>query len=312
MSRYLSRLGPLLVSLLLLTTTSVIAAEPEASGQAQDDYAATIAAFEAELDYQFGTVTLPDDIAVLDLGTDYRYLSPEDARHLLVDGWGNPPDVTTGIIGMILPLTSPFEDAGWGVTLRFRDEGYITDEDAGDIDYDEMLTEMQQAVADDSVEREAQGYGSYSLVGWAQPPYYDAQTHKLHWAKELNFGGYGTNTLNYEVRILGRRGYLEMTAIGGMDQFPTIRDDMVSVLALTNFQDGHTYADFDPDIDEVAGYGLAALVAGGILSKTGLLAKIGVFLFAMKKFLIIAVIALGAGLRRFFGGRKDDRPQIQA
>jgi hypothetical protein len=35
-------------------------------------------------------------------------------------------------------------------------------------------------------------------------------------------------------------------------------------------------------------------------------------LLASLLLLITAVIALGAGNRRFFGGRKDDRPQIQA
>jgi len=308
MSVTATRSGVLLITLL---ASLAAVAEPEPTQEQLAEYAAAVAAFEAELNYQTGQVSLPGDIATLDLGADYRFLDAADARHLLVDGWGNPPDVGEGIVGMVLPQSSPFSDEGWGVMIRFQEEGYISDEDAGEIDYDEMLEEMQAAVVEDSVTREQQGYGTYRLIGWAQAPYYDAATHKLHWAKELNFGDYPVNTLNYEVRILGRRGYLEMTAIGSMAQFQSIRDDMTAVLALTNFQDGHTYGDFDPDVDQVAGYGLAALVAGGILTKSGLLAKIGLFLLAMKKFIIIGLVALAAGFRKFFG-KKDDRPQISA
>ena len=47
-------------------------------------------------------------------------------------------------------------------------------------------------------------------------------------------------------------------------------------------------------------YGLAALVAGGIATKLGLFAKLGVLLLAMKKFIIFGVIAAAAFIRNLF------------
>lgn len=45
-------------------------------------------------------------------------------------------------------------------------------------------------------------------MGWAEPPSYDAPAHKMYWAKDLLFSGNTEHTLNYNIRILGRRGVL--------------------------------------------------------------------------------------------------------
>ncbi len=53
----------------------------------------------------------------------------------------------------------------------------------------------------------------------APPRYEDAATHKLYWAKELNFEGDSGDTLNYSICMLGRKGVLELNAIASIDQF---------------------------------------------------------------------------------------------
>jgi len=65
---------------------------------------------------------------------------------------------------------------------------------------------------------------------------------------------------------------------------------------------GSRYLDFDPDIDEVAAYGLGALVAGKVLVKTGLLVILLAFL---KKFGILIAIGAGAFLKTLFSRRKE-------
>jgi uncharacterized membrane-anchored protein len=74
---------------------------------------------------------------------------------------------------------------------------------------------------------------------------------------------------------------------------------------MAQFDSGHTYADYKPGSDKMAAYGLAALVGGGLAAKAGLFAKIGVLLLAMKKFVVLGLIAIGAFLKKFFGGGKD-------
>ncbi|MBK9655205.1 MAG: DUF2167 domain-containing protein [Rhodanobacteraceae bacterium] len=52
--------------------------------------------------------------------------------------------------------------------------------------------------------------------------------------------------------------------------------------AAVEFDQGARYADFNPDSDRTAEYGLAALIAGGVAAKSGLLTKLLAVLFAAK------------------------------
>jgi len=77
---------------------------------------------------------------------------------------------------------------------------------------------------------------------------------------------------------------------------------------MADFDAGQRYADFNPSTDKLAAYGIAALVAGGIAAKAGLFAKLGVILLAAKKFIILAVAAVGAALKKLFGGKDKNKP----
>lgn len=282
-----------------LLSFAALANEPSRDGAAVDE-----AAFLQSLKPQSGNITLPDGVAVLQLGDNFQYLSPQSAEKLLVDAWGNPPGQKT--LGMIIPnAVSPLADDGWGVVVSYDEGGYISDEDADDIDYAQLLDDMKAATADANKERKAGGYVPIELVGWAEPPSYDRVTHKFYWAKELATADAPDNVLNYDIRILGRKGALELRVVAGMAQLPAIKAQIPELLAMTNFTEGHRYQDFNADTDHVAEYGLAALVAGGVAAKTGLFAKLAALFIAFKKifiFVIVAVVGLGAKLL----GRKSD------
>ena len=187
------------------------------------------------------------------------------------------------------------------MVIRFEDSGYIKDDEAEKIDYAKMLKEMQGSEKEINDERQKEGYPAIHIVGWAASPRYDRPTHKLYWAKEIQFSGEKEHTLNYNIRALGRRGVLILNVISGMNQFDTIDKSIPDILAMVDFKEGHRYADFNPSIDKVAGYGIAALVAGGIAAKTGLLKLIWVGLLAGKKFIIIGALAAWAAVKKFFG-----------
>ena len=165
---------------------------------------------------------------------------------------------------------------------------------------------MQEDTAAANGEREKAGYGRVDLVGWASPPRYDAEQKKLHWAKELAFNGAAQHTVNYDIRALGRGGYLSLNAIGGMGDLANIQQGMGRVLNMVEFDAGHRYADFNGDTDKVAGYGLAALVGGVAASKMGLFAKLGMLLLSLKKFAVFLLVGAAALLKRVFGGKKSD------
>ena len=253
--------------------------------------------FLASLDFQKGAITLPREVASLDLPEGFYYLSPEDTESVLVTAWGNPPGNDT--LGML--LQSPDDilaDESWAVIIAYEEDGYVSDENADNIDYAEMLDDMQASSRETNAARAEAGYEEVELVGWAATPRYDKAANKLYWAKELRFGDSPVNTLNYNVRILGRQGVLVLNLVATMAQLQEIETAIPTVLAMTNFNPGHRYSDFDPGVDEVAAYGIGALVAGKLAAKAGLFAKLGVLLLALKKFWILLVLVSRYYLRR--------------
>ena len=264
---------------------------------------AKLRAFLDSLHYQTGEVALPDADAHLKVQSGFRFLGHDDARRVLEDFWGNPPD--DEVLGLLVPDAAPLDsDHSWAVVVTYSDDGYVSDEDANKIDYADLLKQMQEDTRDSNEARKKEGYPSLELVGWAQPPRYDAASKRLHWAKELAFEGGEQHTLNYDIRVLGRSGYLSLEAVANMNDLALVNEGMTQVLPMAEFDAGQRYADYKPGSDKLAAYGLAALVGGGVAAKTGLLAKLGVLLLAMKKFVVVALVAVGAFLKKIFG-KKD-------
>ncbi len=282
---------------LALTTAAVQAAEPAEPAAASASTAATLL---DSLKFQQGKITLPGDIATLDLPAGFRYLPPADAGRLLTEGWGNPPGIET--LGMIVPTAvNPLSREGWGVVVTYEKEGHVKDDDADSIKYDELLKSMQESIAASNEERKKQGYQPMTLVGWAEAPHYDKASHKLYWAKELHGEGDTQNGLNYGVRVLGREGVLVLNAVAGMDQIAQVRSEMKNVTAFSDFTPGNRYADFDEKTDKVAEYGIAALIAGGAAAKLGLFGKLFALVLAFKKILLVGLLAAGGWLFKLLG-----------
>ena len=240
------------------------------------------------MDLQQGRVFVGGDIAALDVSEDYYFLGPEDSKFILSTLWGNPESDAT--LGMVFPSSgTPLDRDTWGIEITFDGIGYVSDEDAGNYDYTELLSTMQADTKDENKWRKENGYPSIELVGWAAEPRYDAEARKLHWAKRLRFDGNENETLNYNIRALGRKGVLVVNFIAGMDQLAEVEAAVPDVLSMVNFTDGNRYADFDPSIDKVAAVGIGGLIAGKVLAKTGFLAVALIFL---KKFWFLALLPL--------------------
>jgi uncharacterized membrane-anchored protein len=263
--------------------------------------------FMASLHFKTGKIKLPNGIATLDMPPSFRYLGPDDSERLLEDAWGNPPDDKP--LGMIFPAdVSPLSDEGWGVVITYQEDGHVKDDDANKINYNDLLKQMKEETADANEQRVKKGYPSMLLSGWAEQPHYDSATHKLYWALDLKTGNASVDTLNYKIRVLGRKGVLVLNAIAGMNQLPVIKTEMQNVIGFTDFTPGNRYADFNSSTDKVAEYGIAALVAGAVAAKVGLFAKLFALLIAAKKLVVVAFLAVVAGVRKLFGLKKKESP----
>lgn len=272
-----------------ITTCLFVALLTNAHSQEMpEDYALQIDSIERSFTYQHDTIQLRNGIGKIIVPDGFKYLDAEQSERVLVDLWGNPQS-TDMTLGMILPEElGVMSDSGYVFNIQYDEIGYVEDGDADDIDYDALLVEMQGETEEANKERSEAGYEPISIIGWAAPPYYDKERKILHWAKEIQFGNAPEHTLNYNIRVLGRRGVLVLNAISTMPNMVWVKQDLHHVLNIVQFNDGYQYKDFDPSVDEVAGWTIGGLVAGKVLAKVGFFAV----LLKFWKFIAIGAIAL--------------------
>lgn len=240
----------------------------------------------AAIKYQTGKIDISSDIN-LDVPKGFKYMKKEDAEYIVFDYWGNPK--SDGILGIIVKEDyQSLDENGWAFVVTYDKSGYVKDEDADKLDYDQMLKDLKESEIDENKEREKEGYGPIHTLGWATKPFYDKSNNILHWAKSLRFSDSEDTTLNYDVRILGRKGVLSLNAVGTIDQLADIKSSIPEIIHIAKFNKGSSYLDFDPSVDEVAAYTIGGLVAGKLLAKAGILA----LLLKNIKFIIIGIVAL--------------------
>jgi uncharacterized membrane-anchored protein len=265
----------------------------------------------AGLRWTTGSVVLGNGIANLNLTPDFRYLGPEDTKKVLVDLWGNPP-AQASTLGMIFPANmSPVAQGNWGILITYREDGYVKDDDAAKIDYDQLLARMKEQVSAQNEQRVKEHFQPIHLIGWAVPPRYDQSNHKLFWAKELSFSNEANLTLNYDIRILGRKGVLVLNAVAPIEQLADVQERMPEIMSMVNFTAGNRYADYKEGNDRVAEYGLGALILGGVAAKAGLLKGLLALLAGGWKIILIAAVAVGGFFARFFRKIKNARGSIE-
>lgn len=277
--------------------------------QGEDSTTVDIATIENSLVYKTGKIEFLNENAVLNIPKGFKFLDAKQAQYVMKDLWGNPDDPT--LLGALLPeKKGVLGEDSWLFAINYDGMGFVKDDDAKDMDYDDLLKEIQADIKSQNEERLKQGFTGAELVGWASKPFYDENKKVLHWAKEFKFEDSETNTLNYDLRVLGRKGVFILSAVAQMKQLPEVNANINNVISSIQFTKGNTYADFDSSTDNVAAWTIGGLVAGKVLAKVGffaILAKFG-------KFIIVGAIALWAGLKKFVFGKKDHettKPQLE-
>lgn len=283
------------------STGAADASQPTAE---QQEYLRQATALYESLNRQTGVITIAEGKVSLNVPETHYFVGAEDARRIIVDVWGNPPNSAVGVEGIIFPANAnPALDA-WGALVQYVADGHVPDDEANTIDYDNLLRDMQSGAEQENAWRRENNYPTVTLAGWAEAPHYDQATHKIFWARDLLFGGENVHSLNYDIRVLGREGHLVVSFVTTMDQLETIRAEAPAVMTMANFTPGNTYADYREGVDQRAAYGIGGLIAGGALAavaqKTGLLALLLAF---GKKFIVLiiaGIAALGGMVMRMF------------
>jgi uncharacterized membrane-anchored protein len=251
----------------------------------------------------------PADVALRELATihlpDIYSFIPMKEGAALMRAMGNTTD--DNFNGLIV---SQREGQYWFVTIDYRDSGHVKDDDAKSWNADELLQSLKDGTEASNKQRTERGFPALDVVGWVEPPAYDAATHRLVWSMLIRERGNATQpaTINYNTYALGRQGYFELNLVTSEDTITEDRKHAGTILATLDYKPGERYADFDASTDRVAEYGLAALIGGIAAKKLGLLAVIGLALVKFWKIVLIAVAVAGGGLTKLFR-RKNTTPK---
>jgi uncharacterized membrane-anchored protein len=289
---------------------AAMAAEDQAlTPEQQKELAKFKAIYDSET-RRTGDVRIDKANVTLHLGDRFYFLGPDDAKRVLLEAWNNPPDSADGVAGIIFPAGRNFLDS-WGAVVTYEVTGYVTDKDAKDADYTKLLTESRKDEDNINENRKKDGFPAIHLVGWAQQPTYDGTTHSEIWARDLQFAGQKVDTLNYDLRLLNRRGVLSLNLVSSMDALPEARAAALDLSRTAAFDAGSRYEDYKAG-DKKAAYGVAGLVAAGLgvaaAQKFGLLAIGLLFLKKAAVFIVAGFAALGARFRKLFGLKPKPKP----
>ena len=258
-------------------------------------------AFKAAYSFQDGPLDGDLGEATIKIPAGYIFTGKAGTVKWDVDGGGLADEGSRGLI------QSP---AGWMLMFSYEETGHIKDDEKDELDKDALLDSYKEGTTAGNERRQQAGMEPLFIDGWEQIPAYNDAEKVLEWAITAHSPSQA-RIVNFNTRLLGRTGVMSAVLMYGNDvQLKDISADYRAVLSTFAFKGGQNYSEYK-DGDKLAEYGLAALVAGGgvaLAAKSGLLAKFGILLAKGGKALIVAIVAIGAGIANFAKrvfGKKD-------
>jgi uncharacterized membrane-anchored protein len=236
-----------------------------------------------------GPSTAPlEKTAEIRLPENYVAANGDDTRRIM-EGMHNLPSGME--VGMVFP-----GGLDWFVVFEYDEMGYVKDDEKQSLDANAMLESIRRGTEEGNKERAKRGWPAMRIVGWEQPPRYDDQTHNLTWA--IRGESQGGQVVNYNTRLLGRKGVMRVTLVTDPERLPTVLPDFRSLISGYSFVKGSRYAEWVPG-DKVAQIGLTALVTGGAAAVA---VKSGLLKYLWKILLVggAAVLVLLGKIRKLF------------
>lgn len=236
------------------------------------------------------------DKATIEVPEGYAFLGAEGTGQLN-EMLQNPP---TGADEYTL---AP-KDLSWFSFFSFDDVGYVKDDEK--LDNADILASIKEGTEASNAERRKRGWETMRIEGWSFPPQYDKQLNLLEWAILAEAENSRQKVVNYNTRMLGRHGVMEVVLVADPEGLNTAIGQFKTLVPGYSFNGGEKYAEFQAG-DHVAEYGLAALITGGaaaVASKKGFFAAIALFLAKAWKLVLIGIAGGWAAFRKFLGGDK--------
>lgn len=272
----------LVSTLALLAASQAAAQQSDAQKQAQREISSMPWADKGQ-----GSIA---NVAAISATSHARVLSG-DAVARFIQLTGNPPDDGATIVAP--------KDLRWFSVYDYHDVGYVSDKDA--VDADALMKSLKDEEPAQNAQREKMGLDDLNITDWAVRPHYDPATHNLEWGLKIHSSS-GQDVINYTTRHLGRGGFVSSVLVSSPETFQQDLAEFRESDTQLAFNPGSSYAEFRSG-DKVAGYGLAALVAGGVTAaavKSGAAKGILAGILALWKVILAGVVAAFAGVAKFF------------
>jgi uncharacterized membrane-anchored protein len=244
-----------------------------------------------------GNITLIDQ-AILKIPAGHFFVPQAEGARVL-RALGNVVN-DTSLVGLVVG-TGPND--GWIVVIRYIKEGYIKDDDAKNWNADELLTNLKDGAEESNKDRVVRGFPEVQVIGWVQPPSYDAATHRLVWsllAKDKGEPDDAPKSINYNTYALGRDGYFSLNLLSSSERIAGDKAVAHQLLGDLAYNAGKRYEEFSASTDRIAEYGLMALVGGVAAKKLGLFAIVAAFVLKFAKVILVGLAVVGAGVVNFF------------
>ena len=251
-------------------------------------------------------ITGPSRVKLLEQGfldlPDGRLFVPQPEASSVLRAMGN--SASSSVVGLIFSG----DKSGWWAVLNYLPSGYVRDEEAKEWNADELLANLQKGTEDGNSDRLQRGFKPIEVSGWIEKPLYNADKHRLVWSALVRDKGASgeEGSVNYNTYALGRDGYFSLNLITKADTVAQDKTAAAELLAGISYNAGKNYSDFNASTDHVAEYGIAALIGGIAAKKLGLLALGAAFFLKFAKLGLLALVAFGAGIAKFF---RRKRPQ---
>ncbi len=227
--------------------------------------------------------------ARMDVPDNYRFTGPRGAR-ILLQRMRNP--IPRDLVGILAPNSGK-----WWVILTYADIGYVKGLDQSyQFDASAILKTVREQLRFQNAERLRLGMIPIASVDWAITPVFDTNRYALEWAiraetrteKIVNLQAevQKQGVVNHTIRLIGRRGVLDATAVQ-LDQGDNAIP-LKELLSKVSFNPGERYVDFkngdkiaklrfdqliveDEGPKETSAYVIAGIWAGSILVGGGLM-----------------------------------------
>jgi len=122
----------------------------------------------------------------------------------------------------------------WFVVLHFNPAGFIADDEAKRWSADALLASLKEGAKQASAAGTV-APGEPKVLGWIEPPRYDATSRQLVWSLAAADAGAGRRSANYNTYSLGREGYISMNLVSDAREIERIKPAVKAVVPLNRW-----------------------------------------------------------------------------